>query len=115
MEESKLCSLVQQQPGGLIRAAKQVNGSIRTAKPSGGSNYNNGEPGNVCRCNFRIGSWPWVAKVSKRLTRSRLWGLYGSARGDGPAVFQGQVGSGGFGKFSKRLRTTEIYGWPRTQ
>ena len=113
---AKLCSLlVQRQPGGLIRAAKQAIGPIKTTEPSGGSNYNNGEPGNVCRCNFRIGSWPWVAKVSKRLTRSRLWGLYGSARGDGPAVFQGQVGSGGFGKFSKRLRTTEIYGWPRTQ
>ena len=115
MEESELCSLVQQQPGGLIRAAKQVNGSIKTAKPSDGSNYKDGRPGRVCQWDFRIGSWPWVAKVSKRLTRSRLWCLYGSARGDGPAIFQGQVGSGGFGKFSKRLRTTEIYGCPRTQ
>ena len=113
---AKLCSLlVRRQPGGLIRAAKQAIGPIKTTEPSGGSNYNNGEPDNVCRCNFRIGSWPWVAKVSKRLTRSRLWCLYGSARGDGPAIFQGQVGSGGFGKFSKRLRTTEIYGCPRTQ
>ena len=58
VEESKLCSLVQQQPGGLIRAAKQVNGSIRAAKPSDGSNYKDGRPGRVCQWDFRRRSWP---------------------------------------------------------
>ena len=68
---AKLCSLlVQRQPGGLIRAAKQVNGSIKTAKPSDGSNYKDGRPGRVCQWDFRRRSWPYTAsEVCERLTR----------------------------------------------